>query len=209
MAILKINPNRMELLKLRKRRDVAQRGHKLLKDKLDELMKQFLEQVRKNQKLRKEIEEKLAKAYQIFAVARSESSAKVIEEALFCPRMVTSVRISEKRLMGVRVPEFEIEQEGVFDCYGLLTTPAVLDRALFLLNGTTPLLIKLSEAEKAVELLAIEIEKTRRRVNALEHVLIPQLNETVKYINMKLDEAERENRTRLMKIKEMVSGGSV
>ena len=199
----------MELLKLRKRRAIAQRGHKLLKDKLDELMKQFLEQVRKNRKLRKEIEEKLAKAYQIFAIARSESSAEIIEEALLCPHMVTTVEISEKRLMGVRVPEFETEQEGTFDCYGLSTTPAVLDKALFSLNEIVPLLIKLSEAEKAVELIAVEIEKTRRRVNALEHVLIPQLNETIKYINMKLDEAERENRTRLMKIKEIVAQGSI
>ncbi len=209
MAILKVNPNRMELLKLRKRRAIAQRGHKLLKDKLDELMKQFLEQVRKNRKLRKEIEEKLAKAYQIFAIARSESSAEIIEEALLYPHMITTVKISEKRLMGVRVPEFETEQEGTFDCYGLSTTPAILDKALLSLNEIVPLLIKLSEAEKAVELIAVEIEKTRRRVNALEHVLIPQLNETVKYINMKLDEAERENRTRLMKIKEIVAQGSI
>ncbi len=209
MAVLKVNPNRMELLNLRRRLAIAKRGHKLLKDKLDELMKQFLNKVRENQRLRKEIEEKLAKAYQIFAVARSESSAEIIEEALFYPHMTTSVKISEKRLMGIRVPEFEVEQEGTFDCYGLSTTPAVLDKALFLLNEVVPILIKLSEAEKAVELIAVEIEKTRRRVNALEHVLIPQLDETIVYINMKLDEAERENRTRLMKIKEMVSGGSV
>ncbi|HDP70196.1 MAG TPA: V-type ATP synthase subunit D [Actinobacteria bacterium] len=208
MAILKINPNRMELLKLRRRLAIAKRGHKLLKDKLDELMKQFLEQVRKNRDIRKEIEEKLAKAYQIFTIARAESSAEIIEEALFYPRMVTNIEISEKRLMGVRVPEFEAVQEGMFDCYGLSTTPAVLDKALFSLNEIVPLLIKLSEAEKAVELIAVEIEKTRRRVNALEHVLIPQLNETITYINMKLDEAERENRTRLMKIKEIVSEGT-
>ncbi|MDI6800023.1 MAG: V-type ATP synthase subunit D [Actinomycetota bacterium] len=205
MAELKINPNRMELLKLRKRLAVAKRGHKLLKDKLDELMKQFLELVRKNREMRKDIEADLARAYQVFAIARSESSAEIIEEALIAPQMSTTIEVTEKNLMGVKVPEFTVEQEGTFDCYGLSTTPAVLDKALFALNDTLPALVKLSANEKAVELVAAEIEKTRRRVNALEHVLIPQINKTIVYINMKLDEAERENRTRLMKIKEMVS----
>ncbi len=205
MAELKINPNRMELLKLRKRMAVAKRGHKLLKDKLDELMKQFLELVRKNRDMRREIEQDLAGAYQIFAIARSESSAEIIEEALIAPQMNTRIEVTEKSLMGVKVPEFKVKQEGTFDCYGLSTTPAVLDKALFALNETLPSLVELSANEKAVELVAAEIEKTRRRVNALEHVLIPQINRTIVYINMKLDEAERENRTRLMKIKELVS----
>lgn len=205
MAELKINPNRMELLKLRKRLVVAKRGHKLLKDKLDELMKQFLGLVRRNRDLRKEMEADLDRAYKVFAIARSESSAEVIEEALIAPNISTRVNISEKSLMGVKVPEFSVEQEGSFDCYGLSTTPAVLDKAIFSLNEVLPSLVILSANEKAVELMAAEIEKTRRRVNALEHVLIPQINKTIVYINMKLDEAERENRTRLMKIKELVS----
>ncbi len=208
MAI-KVNPNRMELLKLKKRTEIAKRGHKLLKDKLDELMKQFFILIRRNRVLRQEVEEKLIQAYLLFALARSEVAIEVIEEAVLYPHAEVSVDVLQKTLMGVAVPQIGLQQKGTFDCYGLSTTPAILDDALQTFNEALPLMIQLAEVEKAVELLALEIEKTRRRVNALEHVLIPQLEEAVRYVTMKLDEMERSYRTQLMVIKEMVSEAAI
>lgn len=206
---IKVNPNRMELLKLKRRAAIARRGHKLLKDKLDELMKRFLELVKKNRALREEMESKLMQSYLLFALARSEVAVEVIEEALLYSHARAEVEIKTKSLMGVVVPEMELLQEGTFDCYGLGTTPALLDEALRSFNEVLPLMVELAALEKAVELLAIEIEKTRRRVNALEYVLIPQLEETVVFVTMKLDEMERSYRTQLMVIKDMVSGKAV
>ncbi len=204
MAI-KVNPNRMELLRLKRRTQIAQRGHKLLKDKLDELMKKFLDLVHQNRALRREVESKLAQAYLLFALARSEAPIEFIEEALLYPHALATVDIEKINMMGVHVAEFKVKQEGTIDCYGLSTTPSVLDDALATFNEALPSMIKLAEMEKAVELLAVEIEKTRRRVNALEYVLIPQLEEATWSVSMKLDEMERSYRTQLMKIKEMVS----
>lgn len=206
---IKVNPNRMELLKLKKRTVVAKRGHKLLRDKLDELMRQFLDAVRKGRSLREQVEEKLAQAHGLFAIARSEVLIEVIEEALFFPHARVTVEVSTRNLMGVIVPEMELRQEGTFDCYSLSTTPATLDGALRTFNEVLPLMIELAEVEKTVELLAVEIEKTRRRVNALEYVLIPQLEETITFVTMKLDEMERSYHTQLMVIKEMVSESAV
>jgi len=203
MAI-KVNPNRMELLRLKRRTQIARRGHKLLKDKLDELMKKFMDFIHKNRALRQEVESKLTQAYLLFAIARSEAPIEFIEEALLYPHALTTVDIKEINLMGVHVAEMEVKQEGTFDCYGLSTTPSILDEALATFNEALPLMMRLAEAEKAVELLGIEIEKTRRRVNALEYVLIPQLEEAVWSVSMKLDEMERSYRTQLMKIKDIV-----
>lgn len=204
MAI-KVNPNRMELLRLKRRTQIAKRGHKLLKDKLDELMKRFLDLIHKNRALREEVESKLTQAYLLFAIARSEVPVEFIEEALLYPHALITVDVESISLMGVHVAELKAKQEGTFDCYGLGTTPAVLDDALATFNEALPIMMKLAEAEKAVELLGIEIEKTRRRVNALEYVLIPQLEEAVWGVSMKLDEMERSYRTQLMKIKDLVS----
>ncbi len=206
---IKVNPNRMELLRLRRRAQIAKRGHKLLKDKLDELMKKFLDLVHENRALREEAESKLTQAYLMFAITRSETPIEFIEEALLYPHAFLSVDIEPVNLMGVHVGKFETKQEGTFDCYGLGTTPSLLDEALTTFNEALPLMMKLAEVEKSVELLASEIEKTRRRVNALEYVLIPQLEEAIRAVSMKLDEMERSYRTQLMKIKEMVSEGII
>lgn len=199
----------MELLRLKRRAEIARRGHKLLKDKLDELMKRFLALIQKNRILREEVESKLAQAYLLFAIAGSETPIEVIEEALLYPHVLLSVSVAPLNLMGVQVVELKMERKGSFDCYGLTSTPSVLDDALATFDEALPSMIELAEVEKAVELLASEIEKTRRRVNALEYVLIPQLEEAAKTVSMKLDEMERSYRTQLMKIKELVSEEAV
>lgn len=203
---LNVNPNRMELLKLKRRLVIARRGHKLLKDKFDELMKRFLHVVRESRVLRRRIEEELFEAHQIFALARSEVSTSELEEALSFPKASLDLKVKKVNLMSVLVPEFEIERRGGFDCYGFATTPTLFDESLRKFEELLPKMVTLAEKERAVMMLADEIEKTRRRVNALEYVLIPQLEETIRYITMKLDEFERANLTRLMKIKEMVAG---
>ncbi len=203
MARIQVNPNRMELLKLRKRTAIAERGHKLLKDKLDELMKQFMALVQESRNLRREVESRLADAHLIFAIARSEVMTEEVEESLSVPTMDLEVDVDQASIMGVRVPRFEVRMEGAIDCYSLLSTPFSLDAALLYYRDLVPELIKLAEMENNVGLLAQEIERTRRRVNALEHVLIPSLKETITYITMKLDEMERSYRTQLMKIKSM------
>ncbi len=203
MAKLQVNPNRMELLKLRKRLAVAERGHKLLKDKLDELMKRFLEMVKMAQALREELEGRLMDSYIVFALARSEMITEEAEAALSVPTARVEVEVEDRRVMGVKIPHFEVEMEGGYDCYSYLTTPFSMDTALENYRELLPQLLQLAETEYAVGLLAQEIESTRRRVNALEHVLIPSLEETIAYITMKLDEMERSYRTQLMKIKSL------
>lgn len=205
---LNVNPNRMELLKLRRRLTIARRGHKLLKDKFDELMKPFLAMVRETRDLRAEVERGLAEAHLVFALARSGTSTRELEEALSFPKASAEVAVWRKNLVSVIVPMFEFKGEGDFDCYGLASTPALLDEALALYKELLPRMVRLSQEENSLRELALEIEKTRRRVNALEYVLIPQLEDTVRFITMKLDEFERANLTRLMKIKEMVAGAT-
>ncbi len=204
MAI-KVNPNRMELLKLRRRTKVARRGHKLLKDKLDELMKHFLARVHMSRKLRREMEEKLARAYQTISIAHAEAPEAVIDESFMKTSMLASIEVKGVSAVNVVIPEFKLTQEGFFDCYSLGTTPAILDEGLRQLNEALSVMVQVAEVERAIELLSEEIEKTRRRVNALEYILIPQLEDTVSLITMKLDEMERSNLTRLMKIKSMVA----
>jgi V/A-type H+-transporting ATPase subunit D len=194
----------MELLKLRRRRDVAQRGHKLLKDKLDELMKEFMARIGELRRLREEIERELEGVYGLFAVARGEAGPADLTQALLAGDPADIVDVRERNVMSVRVPEMDVVELPKPEGYSLATTPVVLDEALESLADKAPGLLDLAAREKAIELLAAEIEKTRRRVNALEHVLIPQISATVRDIQMKLDEAERGNLTRLMKVKEMV-----
>lgn len=197
----KVNATRMELLKLKKRVKLARRGHKLLKDKRDELMKQFLSLIHRNRELREEIEREIAVVYQQFLAARSLMSPEMLEEALMLPKTKLQVDISTKLIMSVLVPDIEMSQEGNgFLSYGFYDVPSELDQSLEALSTLMPKLIQLAEMEKSLELLAMEIEKTRRRVNALEYVLIPELESTAKFIEMKLDEMERSALTTLMSI---------
>jgi V/A-type H+-transporting ATPase subunit D len=198
----------MELLRLRRRLEVARRGHKLLKDKFDELMKPFIAKIKATRDLRADVENELLDAHRIFALASSETSAKELEEALAVPRASAEVTVAKTSIVSVAVPTFELQMEGDFDCYGLALTPALLDVALGRFKELLSRMVKLAQEEHALKALAWEIEKTRRRVNALEYVLIPQLEETIRYITMKLDEFERANLTQLMKIKEMVAGST-
>jgi len=198
----------MELLKLKRRAAVAVRGHKLLKDKMDELLKQFLGLVRKNRELRASIEAELAEAYGIFAMARSEMTVQEVEGALEFPAAQLTLATERRSITGVKVPAFNLVAEGDYDSYGLGLTPASFDDAMRRYSRLVPRLVQLAEVETAVMVMAMEIEKTRRRVNALEYVLIPSLEETISYITMKLDELERFYRTQLMKIKSMQEASS-
>lgn len=201
---LTVNPNRMELLKLRRRLAIARRGHKLLKEKFDELMKPFLAMVAETRDLRESVESRLMEAYGLFTMARSETSTSEIEEALSYPKSDTRMEVSKAVLVSVSVPVFELSSYGDFDGYGLALTPTLMDDAIGRYRDLLPEMVRLAQSENTLKALASEIEKTRRRVNALEYVLIPQLEDTIRYITMKLDEFERANLTRLMKIKEMV-----
>lgn len=201
---IKVNPTRMELLKLKKREKMARRGHKLLKDKRDELMRVFLELVEETRKIRREVEEKTSLAFQSFLLARGEMSPAALEEALLYPTEKISLQVGKRNLMNTPVPVFTLEQEGDAFSYGFASTVGELDISLNLFSDALAAMVRLAQVEKSVELLAEEIEKTRRRVNALEYVMIPKLESTVKSIAMKLSEQERSNATRLMKIKDIV-----
>ena len=208
MARMNVNPTRMVLTGLKKRLNTARRGHKLLKDKRDELMKRFLDIVRENKRLREEVEEKLQIVHSRFVMARAVMNSELLEEALMYPRQQVRINASTRNIMSVDVPvrQFTTGEAGEGDIYpyGFANTTGELDGAISTLSDIIPELIMLAELEKSAQLLADEIEKTRRRVNALEYVLIPNLQETIKYIVMKLDENERGNLTRLMKVKDMM-----
>ncbi len=204
MARLNVNPNRMELSRLKKRLVVAKRGHKLLKDKQDALIKAFLERARAAKVLREELEDELKGCYKSFLLARAQTLPAMLEQALMISGAKAELQVGYKNVMSVMVPEYEVEQGGSPMNYGLATTLGSLDVALERFARLIPQLILLAAREKAISLMALEIEKTRRRVNALEHVLIPGFIETIRYITMKLDEQERSTLSRLMKIKEIV-----
>ncbi len=204
---IRVNPTRMELLKLKKRVTMAKRGHRLLKDKRDQLMKEFLILIRKNKALRDELEGKLSRAFRSFLIASAMMSSEVMEEALMYSKGQVAIDVQLATKMGVTVPKFHLDQgedQGEAYSYGFVGTSSELDVSLGIFAEALPLMLQLSEVEKAVELMADEIEKTRRRVNALEYVLIPNLQKAVKEIAMKLGEQERSNLTRLMKIKDIV-----
>jgi len=203
---LAVNPNRMELLKLRKRTVLARRGHKLLKDKQEQLVRLFLARIEEAKELRSKVEEGLRKVQEAYLIARSRMSPEELDAALAFPKGDMTIKVSVKSLMNVRVPKFEISGKPDPYSYGLANTSAALDRALGELSHLYPIMIRLAEAETQVEVLAQEIERTRRRVNALEYVLIPSLEETVRYITMKLGEIERSNLTRLMRVKQILEG---
>ena len=208
MARMNVNPTRMVLTGLKKRLRTARRGHKLLKDKRDELMKRFLEVVRENKSLREKVETKLQVVHSRFVMARAEMNSELLEEALMFPKQTIELETSTRNIMSVDVPvltfTYKSDDEGDIYPYGFANTTAELDGAISTLSDLTGDLLKLAELEKTAQLMADEIEKTRRRVNALEYVMIPNLEETIKYIVMKLDENERGNLTRLMKVKDMM-----
>ena len=208
MATMNVNPTRMELTNLKRKLHTARRGHKLLKDKRDELMRRFMEMVRENKELRIKVEERIKDANAHMAVARSVMSDSAIEAALMMPMQEMNVEITEKNVMSVLIPQYESSFKTADDAdifpYGFAFTSTDLDDAVTAVSDIMPDLLKLAECEKSCQLMAAEIEKTRRRVNALEHVMIPQYEETIKYISMKLEENERGATTRIMKVKDMM-----
>jgi len=206
MAALQVKPTRMELSNLKKRLKVAVRGHKLMKDKRDEMVRRFIGYVRRNKELREQVEEKLAAAMQEFVLARASMSGAELEEALCYPARPASLTAKKGNVLSIDVPQSSLNTtEGFSYPYGFSTTSAELDSAVQSFSELLPLLVELAEVEKTCNLLADEIEKTRRRVNALEYVMIPQFEETIRAITMKLDENERGNLTRLMKTKDMLA----
>ena len=208
MPNITVNPTRMELTRTKARLRTAQRGHKLLKDKRDELMKQFMDIVRENRALREKVEQSLLRAHSSFTVASAVMSPELLEQALLVPKQSVELNMSVENIMSVNVPRysFRTKTQDAADIYpyGFAQTSGELDDAVAALSGILPDLLRLAEVEKTAQLLAGEIERTRRRVSALEYVKIPQMQETVKYITMKLEENERANTIRLMKVKDMI-----
>ncbi len=203
-----INPTRMELTRLKGRLKTAQRGHKLLKDKRDELMKQFMDVVRENRALRRRVEEGLMKAHGSFTVAAALMSPEMLQQSLLYPKQSVELEMSFQNMMSVDVPRYQFrtasQDPGEIYPYGFAQTSGELDDAVDAMARVFQDMLKLAEIEKTSQLLAEEIEKTRRRVNALEYVKIPEMQENIKYITMKLDENERANTIRLMKVKDMI-----
>ena len=207
-----INPTRMELTRLKGRLRTAQRGHKLLKDKRDELMKQFMEVVRENRALRRRVEEQLMRAQSSFTVAAAVMSPEMLEQSLLYPKQSVELDMTFQNIMSVSVPEYHFSTVGgagdIYP-YGFATTSCELDDAVDALSSVFQDMLRLAQIEKTTQLLAEEIEKTRRRVNALEYVMIPQTEESIKYISMKLEENDRNSTIRLMKVKDMMLQESI
>lgn len=208
MATTQVNPTRMELTRLKKKLATATRGHKLLKDKRDELMRRFLDMVRENKALREKVEAGIHAANKNFVLARSVMTDEILNVSLMAPRQEVYLDTNIKNVMSVEIPEFEYKtktpDENDIYPYGYAFTSSDLDDAVKSLADILPDMLKLAEVEKSCQLMAAEIEKTRRRVNALEHVMIPDMQQKIKYIVMKLDENERSTQIRLMKVKDMM-----
>lgn len=198
----------MELTRLKKKLVTAVRGHKLLKDKRDELMRQFLDKVRENKVLREEVETALVSANQNFMLARAGMPDEMLNTALLAPKQELTISAGTQNVMSVEIPDFDFKtrtpDRNDMYSYGFAFTTGDLDDAILSLSEVFPKMLKLAEVEKSCQLMAAEIEKTRRRVNALEHVMIPELQTNIKYITMKLDENERSTQIRLMKVKDMM-----
>lgn len=208
MAIMNVNPTRMQLQKLKKQLATAVRGHKMLKDKRDELMRRFIDLVQENMELRKKVESELEKCNSHFVNASAVMSKQALDASLMSPKQQINVGVGTKNVMSVDIPQFSTSartsDSGDIFPYGFAFTSFELDDAVMSLDNLLPDLIKLAEIEKSCELMSAEIEKTRRRVNSLEHVMIPRYQDTIKYISMKLEENDRSSRTRLMKVKDML-----
>ena len=208
MAKQQVNPTRMELTRLKRKLATATRGHKLLKDKRDELMRQFLDLVRENKALREKVEAGIAAANKNFVLARAGMADEVLNVAMMAPMQEVYLETSHRNVMSVDIPVFEYktrtsDANNIYS-YGYAFTSSDLDDAVKSLADILPDMLRLAECEKSCQLMAAEIEKTRRRVNALEHVMIPETQENIKYITMKLDESERSTQIRLMKVKDML-----
>lgn len=207
MIFSQVNSTRMELARQKKRLSTAVRGHKLLKDKRDELMRRFLELIREDQRLREKTEAGLLEAGRNFALAKAAVSEPAVNAALLLPKQKCLLEIKRKNLMNVEIPRYKLRNlavsPGDIFCYGFACTSFELDKAVRGLSELLPDLLRLAETEKACELLAAEIERTRRRVNGLEHGVIPDAREKIRRISMKLEENERGARTRLMKVKDL------
>ncbi len=203
-----INPTRQELTRLKNRLRTSLRGHKLLKDKRDELMKQFMDVVRENRALRRRVEEGLMRAHGAFTVAAALMSPEMLEQALLYPKQSVELDMTFQNVMSVDVPQYQFrtsnQNAGDIYPYGFAQTSGELDDAVDAMSQVLKDMLRLAEVEKTSQLLAEEIEKTRRRVNALEYVKIPEMQANIKYITMKLDENERANTIRLMKVKDMI-----
>ena len=208
MAVLPVSPTRMELTRIKKRLATAVKGHKLLKDKRDELMRRFIDLVREAKDLRKSVEEKMAEITRGFATAGSLMRKEVLASALLMPKQSVSLSVTVKSVMGADVPAYAFHKKINNDenaiPYGYAFTSGELDSAVSSLSGALPDLLALAQLEKTIMILAAEIEKTRRRVNALEYIMIPDYRDTIRFILMKMDENERGNHTRLMKVKDMM-----
>lgn len=207
MARINVNPTRMELRRLKTRLKTAVRGHKLLKDKSDETIRQFLVYIKENKRLRIEIEGEVSNSLRSFLLASAVTTPQVMEEAVAMPGFSVELETSEKNVMSVSVPVISIKPSDVKELYpySFASVSSELDQSISNLSELLIKLVKLAEVEKTCNMLADEIEKNRRRVNALEYVMIPQLQETIKYITMKLDENERSNTIRLMKVKTLIN----
>ena len=208
MASTTTSATRMELTRQKQRLRTATRGHKLLKDKRDELMKQFMDIIRENRALRKRVEDALMQAHGSFTVASALMSSEMLEQSLLYPKQSVDLDMTFKNIMSVDVPVYHFktknEDQAEIYPYGFATTSCELDGAVDALSSVFQDMLELAQIEKTTQLLAEEIEKTRRRVNALEYVMIPEAEEKIRYISMKLEENERGNTTRLMKVKDMM-----
>lgn len=208
MAIMNVNPTRMQLSKLKKQLTTAVRGHKMLKDKRDELMRQFLDLVKEARLLRDKVESELASCNAHFVNASAVMSKQALDASLMSPKQQVTLEVGSHNIMSVETPVFtsstRTSDEGDIFPYGFAFTSFELDDAVMSLQRLLPDLIKLAQLEKNCEMMSAEIEKTRRRVNSLEHVMIPRYRDTIKYISMKLEENDRSSRTRLMKVKDML-----
>lgn len=208
MATQTVIPTRMELTRLKKKLNTAVKGHRLLKDKRDELMREFLELVKVNMELREKVEKGIDAANKNFVLAKAGMSEQTLRTAMMAPKQEVSLVQDKKNVMSVDIPVFDFKtrtpDENDIYSYGFAFTSGDLDGAVDSLAAVFPDMLKLAEVEKSCQLMAAEIEKTRRRVNALEHVIIPETQESIKYITMKLDENERSTQVRLMKVKSMM-----
>lgn len=208
MANVVVNPTRMELTRLKKKLVTASRGHKLLKDKRDELMRQFLDMARENMELRKKVEAGIKAANTNFVIAKAGTNEQTLSTALMAPKQEVRIALGDRNVMSVDIPVYDYKTKSANSndiySYGFAFTSGELDDAVKSLSDILPDMLRLAEVEKSCQMLAAEIEKTRRRVNALEHVIIPETREGIKYISMKLDENERSTQVRLMKVKDMM-----
>lgn len=208
MAIMNVNPTRMQLSKLKKQLTTAVRGHKMLKDKRDELMRQFLDLVKETRQLREKVEKELSECNSHFVNASAVMPKQALDASLLSPKQQVTLDVTSRNVMSVETPVFtpkkRTNDEGDIFPYGFAFTSFELDDAVTSLNTLLPDLIRLAQIEKSCEMMSAEIEKTRRRVNSLEHVMIPRYRDTIKYISMKLEENDRSSRTRLMKVKDML-----